>query len=65
GVGALAGIGFTVAIFVAGLAYTDPALIDEAKFGILAGSILAGLLGAVILRLISKNSATRLETEPA
>ncbi len=65
GVGALAGIGFTVAIFVAGLAYTDEALIDEAKFGILAASILAGLLGALILRLVSKNGKEDPEAEPA
>jgi NhaA family Na+:H+ antiporter len=68
GVGALAGIGFTVAIFVAGLAYSNQALVDEAKFGILAASILAGLLGALILRFISKSGRSRTgagELEPA
>ena len=57
GVGALAGIGFTVALFIAGLAYTDQTLIDDAKFGIFAASILAGILGAVILRLVSRATA--------
>ena len=49
GVGAVAGIGFTVAIFVSGLAFDDVALQDQAKIGILAASVLAGALGAVLL----------------
>jgi NhaA family Na+:H+ antiporter len=52
GVSTVAGIGFTVALFIAGLAYHgDSALIDEAKVGILAGSLIAGGLGALLLRL--------------
>lgn len=51
GLAAVAGIGFTVALFIAGLAFTDPLLADQAKLGIFAGSILAGLLGYLILRL--------------
>jgi NhaA family Na+:H+ antiporter len=49
GVGALAGIGFTVSLFIASLAVTDPALIEAAKVGILAGSILAAALGVAVL----------------
>jgi len=49
GVAALAGIGFTVSIFVAGLAFGDPDLTDQAKIGVLTASVLAGALGAVIL----------------
>lgn len=52
GVGALAGIGFTVAIFVAGLAYEDDLLVDEAKIGILFASVLAAVLGALWLRFV-------------
>ncbi|MXX02029.1 MAG: Na+/H+ antiporter NhaA [Acidimicrobiia bacterium] len=47
---AVAGIGFTVAIFVSGLAFVDPGLIDQAKLGILGGSLLAGLLGYFLYR---------------
>ena len=50
GVSATAGIGFTVALFITALAFTDPVLTDEAKVGIFAGSIVAGLLGAAIFR---------------
>jgi NhaA family Na+:H+ antiporter len=52
GAATVAGIGFTVALFIAGLAYPDsPALLDQAKVGILAGSLVAGVAGALILRL--------------
>jgi NhaA family Na+:H+ antiporter len=51
GVSIVAGIGFTVALFIAGLAFPgDPALLDEAKLGILAGSLAAGVAGALVLR---------------
>ncbi len=50
GVAAIGGIGFTVSLFIAPLAYDDPALVDTAKIGILAGSILSGVLGVVLLR---------------
>ena len=50
GVSALAGIGFTVSLFIADLAFTDPDLVAEAKIGILVGSALAAALGGTILR---------------
>lgn len=52
GTGALGGIGFTVALFITGLAFTDAALQDEAKIGILAGSIVAGVIGATGLAVL-------------
>jgi Na+:H+ antiporter, NhaA family len=50
GLATCAGIGFTVALFVAGLSFTDPALTDAAKLGILGGSLVAGVLAVVVLR---------------
>ncbi len=50
GVSALAGIGFTVSLFIASLAFTDPALTDLSRIGIFAGSITAGIIGYSILR---------------
>lgn len=44
-VGLLAGIGFTMSIFIAMLAFTDEMLLDAAKLGVLAGSLLSCLLG--------------------
>jgi NhaA family Na+:H+ antiporter len=49
GVAAVGGIGFTVSLFMANLAFADETLLDAAKIGILAGSILAGVVGSVIL----------------
>ena len=49
GVGLLAGVGFTVAIFIAGLAFADPVLTDAAKLGILVASTAAGIIGAAFL----------------
>jgi Na+:H+ antiporter, NhaA family len=49
GVGALAGIGFTVSLFVTGLAFDDIVRQDEAKIGILAASTIAAVLGSVVL----------------
>jgi Na+:H+ antiporter, NhaA family len=49
GVGALAGIGFTVSLFITELAYADPAVIDAAKIGVLGGSVIAAALGMALL----------------
>jgi Na+:H+ antiporter, NhaA family len=49
GVAAVAGVGFTVSLFVAGLAFDDPLLADQAKLGIFLGSMVAGSLGSMIL----------------
>ena len=48
GLGAVAGIGFTVALFVDDLSFAGPHF-DDAVLGILAGSLVAGIVGAVIL----------------
>jgi NhaA family Na+:H+ antiporter len=49
GVAAVAGIGFTVSLFIANLAFDDQQLTDIAKLGIFAGSLMAGILGTSIL----------------
>jgi Na+/H+ antiporter NhaA len=49
GAGAVAGIGFTVSLFVAELAFGDAALQEEAKVGVLAGSLAAAAIGWLIL----------------
>jgi Na+:H+ antiporter, NhaA family len=49
GIAAVAGIGFTVSIFVTDLAFEDPAIQNEAKVAILAAAVLAGGIGALIL----------------
>jgi len=49
GLSAVAGIGFTVSLFVAGLAFADPQFTDLAKVGIFSGSLVAGIIGTIIL----------------
>jgi len=49
GLSAVAGVGFTVSLFITGLAFDDPQLTDFAKVGIFAGSLIAGVLGALLL----------------
>ncbi len=54
GASVLAGIGFTVSMFVATLAFSDPDMIAVSKIGIFIGSLLAGILGMAILQKSSK-----------
>ena len=49
GVGALAGIGFTISLLITDLAFAGTALEEVAKVGILAASVLAGAIGAIVL----------------
>ena len=50
GVGAVAGIGFTVSLFITNLAFESHDIRDQAKIGILVASTIAALIGAAILR---------------
>ncbi len=45
----LAGIGFTMSLFVAGLAFSEDSLLGMAKLGVLTASIFAGFIGSAIL----------------
>jgi NhaA family Na+:H+ antiporter len=58
GIAALGGIGFTVSLFIAQLAYSDELTIGTAKFGIFAGSIVSAVLGVAIL-LKGRSAVTR------
>lgn len=49
GASMLAGIGFTMSLFITNLAFTDPVLISNAKVGILISSMIAAILGYIIL----------------
>ena len=52
GVAMLGGIGFTMSLFIGALAFPDdPALVEEAKLGVLAGSFVSALAGYVLLSL--------------
>lgn len=50
GVAILAGIGFTMSIFIANLAFADHSIIQDSKVAILSGSLISCLLGLLVLR---------------
>lgn len=57
GVAVVGGIGFTVALFIASLAFPgQPDLLDEAKLGILLGSLASGVAGYLLLRATRRPS---------
>ncbi len=64
GASALAGIGFTMSIFIDDLAFVEQALIDEAKIAILIASLVAGVIGALMLNSFLPRAAEN-ESSPA
>ena len=66
GLGAAAGIGFTVSIFISGLAYEDGAQVQQAKLGILLASFIAAGLALLVLATAPKASTDdNAESHPA
>ncbi len=59
GVGFIGGIGFTVSLFIAGLAFDTAAIQAEAKVGILAASALAAILGTAVLAWAGRRTSER------
>lgn len=59
GVGILAGVGFTVALFISGLSFADDVLVANAKIAAMAASLAAGTIGYVYLRLALRDSSVR------
>lgn len=60
GVGMLGGIGFTMSVFIALLSFAgDHLILAEAKFAILCGSVISGILGYIWLSSVSKTSPTK------
>jgi NhaA family Na+:H+ antiporter len=55
GVGILAGLGFTVSLFISGLSFRDEKLLAIAKISVLAASLVAGSVGYIWLRLTLKD----------
>jgi NhaA family Na+:H+ antiporter len=59
GVGILAGLGFTVALFISGLSFEEAAMIATAKVAVLAASLAAGSIGYIFLRFMLKDNSLR------
>ena len=54
GVGMIAGIGFTMSLFITNLAFSSPDMVKVSKISILIASFIAGLIGVLILLLTSQ-----------
>jgi NhaA family Na+:H+ antiporter len=64
GVGLLAGIGFTMSLFIAALAFSDAATLATAKLATLLASLLAGSVGLFVLRQMLPAPTRSLDSEP-
>ena len=56
GLSCLAGIGFTMSLFIGSLSFDDLALMNAVRMGVLAGSVLSAVLGFVVLRRVTKGA---------
>ncbi|MBX7484081.1 Na+/H+ antiporter NhaA [Qipengyuania qiaonensis] len=54
GLSCLAGIGFTMSLFIGNLAFADPGSMAAVKLGVLSGSIIAAVVGVIVLRAASR-----------
>ena len=59
GIALLCGIGFTMSLFIGGLAFPDPVFMDEVKIGVLGGSLISACAGALLLSLAGKRNPAR------
>lgn len=57
GLSCLAGIGFTMSLFIGGLAFVDAQQIEAVKMGVLAGSVVSALVGLAVLAAAARASA--------
>lgn len=62
GLAAIGGVGFTVSLFVTGLAFDNPLFTDDAKIGIIVASVVAALVGSLILARAKEVTEVDFET---
>ena len=65
GLSALAGIGFTMSLFIGGLSYADPALMNEVRLGVLVASAISAAIGYGVLMAVSRKPVDDVEAQAA
>ncbi|MEM9550558.1 MAG: Na+/H+ antiporter NhaA [Pseudomonadota bacterium] len=66
GIACLAGVGFTMSLFIGGLSFSDPEMMNQVRMGVLSGSIVSGIVGYAALMLASaRSTAEKAEPAPA
>jgi len=56
GISCLAGVGFTMSLFIGGLSFADAEMMNQVRLGVLSGSIISGILGYTALMMASRQS---------
>lgn len=57
GIACLAGVGFTMSLFIGGLSFDNPEKMNQVRVGVLSGSIISGIIGYVTLMIASRKPA--------
>lgn len=65
GLSALAGIGFTMSLFIGGLSFDDPVLMNEVRLGVLLASAISAAVGYSVLMMVGRKPEDAGEAEPA
>lgn len=65
GLSCLAGVGFTMSLFIGSLSFDDPVLMNQVRLGVLSGSLVSGLLGYGALMLAARGAEEEVETAEA
>ena len=65
GLACLAGVGFTMSLFIGGLSYSDPTLMNDVRLGVLSGSIVSGIIGYCALMIASTERREETKAAPA
>ena len=65
GIACLAGVGFTMSLFIGGLSYADPSMMNDVRLGVLSGSVVSGIVGYFALILASRTTADDAQTASA
>lgn len=59
GLACLTGVGFTMSLFIGGLAFSDAAILDQVRVGVIVGSTISATMGVAVLLIAGRNSITR------